>query len=314
MKRLPTNRIAPARLPCVRFRRSSRAAGFTLVEVLLALALTLVLMGGIYTAFQMYNQLTTAGRNEVEQSQIVRAIQRKITEDVRSVVFPPLDDEEEQAGASTEEGALGEDELTEDELAEEVETTVIATESIAATAEGIVGDATSLVLHVSRPPREGLYDDAIDGLDVNRRLSDLISVTYLLASPEGGNLHAAVHQNVGFGLARLVGDRLTMNTLDETGSIDRLADAAEILSPEVTSLQFRYSDGSEDPANWPDNWDSITRGMLPRAIQVTVTVRPSSAYDDDENVAEKSYSFLIAVPMADPTPPGLKAELESLSP
>lgn len=321
-----------------RVRRNPGAAGFTLVEILLALTLTLVLMSGVYVAFQMYNRLSSTGRDEVEQSQIVRAVQRKMAADIRSVVFPPLEEDEQQmssggsaAGTSsttggsspTQSGTSGSSQQASGSTTSTAGGTAqsstgssatgsgTATEAIAATAEGIVGDSTSLVLHISRPPRGGLYDSAQYGLDVNRRLSDLVSVTYLLASPDGGTLHAAVAGKTGqSGLARLVGDRLTMNTLDESGAVDRLAEAAEILAPEVTALSFRYSDGTADPANWPDSWDSVAQGSLPRAIQVTVTVRPSSARTDDENVVEKTYSFLIAVPLSDPTPLDLLQQSE----
>jgi prepilin-type N-terminal cleavage/methylation domain-containing protein len=73
-------------------RISTRRAGFTLLELLLALALTAVvsiLIGGLVQLFLVNG---TRGRDSVRQSQMARAILNMISEDVRSTVrYYPYD-------------------------------------------------------------------------------------------------------------------------------------------------------------------------------------------------------------------------------
>jgi hypothetical protein len=56
------------------------------------------------------------------------------------------------------------------------------------------------------------------------------------------------------------------NTLSVTGS------RSEVLAPEVTAIQFRYFDG----ATWSTQWDSVSLGGLPRCIEVTLQLAPST--------------------------------------
>lgn len=125
------------------FRHNLRVKrhGFTLIEVLLSLGLTVVLMLAVYTVFDLYQQVTVAGRADVERAQIVRAIVRKMELDLRSCVFQPPGEEESEAAL------------------EEVVTDEISTADVlASNVSGIVGDATSIVISTSRPLRgDGVY-------------------------------------------------------------------------------------------------------------------------------------------------------------
>jgi hypothetical protein len=67
---------------------SGRGA-FTLLEVLLALGLSLLLLGALNLALDLYRQYTTVGRDDIEQSQLARAILQKMAADIRCAVAPP---------------------------------------------------------------------------------------------------------------------------------------------------------------------------------------------------------------------------------
>lgn len=277
--------------------RSNRSRAFTLVEVLLALALTSIVVGAIYTAFNMYQRLSTAGRDQVERSQIARAIHRKMAVDIRSVLYKPP---EEQENEDTDE------DLSEEEMALEDQTTKIEvtdpTESIVA-AKGIVGGPNSLVLYVSRPPRNLAYTPVDQPRTVNSRSSDLISVTYLLASPDNGGLQSTVAEYTkSSGLARLEGDRLVMDQLDASGDKQALASTARILAPEVTSLQFSYygDTGQGLGLQWYETWDTTVTKKLPRAIGVKLEILVGPAGSEKKPVA---CEFVIFVPASDPKPP-----------
>lgn len=256
--------------------------GFTLIEVLLALALVMVLVGAIYAATSIYQTMTTAGRDEVERSQIVRAVHRKFSSDIHSTVFylPP----EEEESNEDEEGAVeGEEEQIQIEVQD-------PTESFLKSAKGIVGDETFLTLHVSRPPRDGNYAT---------QKTDLGTITYRLASDEGDGLSQAIVQKSGqSGLARVFGDRITLDPLAENGDDTAIAAYATVLAPEVKSLRFAYWDGT----TWQTSWNSEELGVLPRAISITIGLQQRDAAGDISDTL-KEYTFVVTVPISDPTPP-----------
>ncbi|MBL9081394.1 MAG: prepilin-type N-terminal cleavage/methylation domain-containing protein [Planctomycetales bacterium] len=60
--------------------------GYTLLEVLLVLAITTVLIAAVGSAINIYLRSVEAGRAEVEQAQLARALLRRIADDLRSAV------------------------------------------------------------------------------------------------------------------------------------------------------------------------------------------------------------------------------------
>jgi prepilin-type N-terminal cleavage/methylation domain-containing protein len=70
-------------------RRDARApAGFTLIEVLLAIGLSVLLLGAISGAIDTYWRLSTAGRDGVERAQLARAIFDRIRREIRPLSLP----------------------------------------------------------------------------------------------------------------------------------------------------------------------------------------------------------------------------------
>ncbi len=187
---------------------------------------------------------------------------------------------------------------------------------------GVFGDTTTLVMHISRPPRPTLVTtevpDPLLATQPPPTSSDLRSVSYFLAVAGSGGLEGAVGNvasggSANFsvtsglqGLARLDGDRLALQQAHEAGEVDVMAQSAELIAPEVTELTFRYFDG----ATWLDTWDSASMKAVPRAIEVTMRIDVTA---DDENqpalrLGESPtlssgdvFRFVIAVPLSDPT-------------
>lgn len=62
-------------------------AGFTLLEVIVAIALAVLLLAAVYSGLSLYWKYTTAGKDEVERLQLARALLRRIELDLRSVVY-----------------------------------------------------------------------------------------------------------------------------------------------------------------------------------------------------------------------------------
>ena len=265
--------------------------GFTLIEVLLSLALTVVLMLAIYTVFDLYQRVTVSGRDDVERAQIARAVMRKIELDLRSCIFqaPP---EEEEESATEETGSI-----------EEIDTQA----AVSGSTTGIVGDLDSIVIITSRPSRS---------MDYSSFLSDMRSVSYFLADPGATGLRGTV-ANLAIeqiqnqdknsysgvqGLARLEGDRLAMGLADEQADEDALAENTRILATEINYLQFHYFDGVE----WVDVWDSTEMGGLPQAVEIVIGFRPlagsttAAAAGSDTDVTMDLHRYVVSFPLSEP--------------
>ncbi|MCA9116202.1 MAG: prepilin-type N-terminal cleavage/methylation domain-containing protein [Planctomycetaceae bacterium] len=312
-------------------------SGFTLVEVLLALGLTAVLMLAVSGAITLYARTLLAGRERTEQSQVVRAVLRLIELDLRSVTFaaPPEASEEEAGGQAADEGFADEEVLESQEMSIQVQQ---PSDGLQSSSTGIVGDATQLVLHLSRPLRAetaaaagnaGAFGAVSASAAPVEPGSDLRSVAWFLAAQGAGGLAgAAADQALSsglvedvsgsgvLGLARLDGDRLVMQSADATGDLQALATRSRVLAPEVVSLGFRYFDGQE----WFDVWNSVELGRLPLAVEVTVGLasggNPASQQDAFSAAAntstvssENSQTWRLVVPLAQAERPLLETGL-----
>lgn len=167
------------------------------------------------------------------------------------------------------------------------------------------------MLILSRPSRDLSYE-GVSGLSgVTTRTSDLVSVSYFLATPGASGLQGAVGDRYSTsiqdtsiqGLARLEGDRMAIEFADNGSDVQSLADAAQVIAPEVMELAFRYFDGSA----WTDTWDSAAAGALPRAVEVVIGLKaPAKPRDPgDKRSAEaptvgRSIRHVIAIPMSAP--------------
>ncbi len=76
------------RKPAKSIPRRHRRDGFTLLEILLALAVSVVLLVAIATAIDLYRRMTIAGQDQIGEARLVRAVLHKIEADIRSVVPP----------------------------------------------------------------------------------------------------------------------------------------------------------------------------------------------------------------------------------
>ena len=84
---------------CSTWRRSpSRAggdmAGFTLIEVLVAVAMALLLLTAVYSAIDMHWRFESSGQLELQRGQVARAVYGRLSIDIRSVQFVAPDPEE----------------------------------------------------------------------------------------------------------------------------------------------------------------------------------------------------------------------------
>lgn len=328
-----------------------RPSGFTLVEILLALALMMLVMAAAYSGMVMVQNVNVAGREEAERNQIARALERQFASDIQCLFYlpapPPAASTSESTGelTSTDMGVgAADDPAASDSLSGSSSS---APESSDSTLEdplasavprslGVVGDATTLVLHVSKPTRMSLSSFAAPNsapttgsiLEANlasstSHVSDLRSISYFLAIPGGGGLPGLLGNSMksgpaltmedmgGIGLVRMDGDRLQMEQADATMGGDSFSQQSRLLAPEVTELQFRYFDG----AAWLTEWDSELQDALPRCIEITLRIEIGDNNQEDDSLLNTLASlnttltstdtrglirFVVAIPTADP--------------
>jgi len=278
--------------------RSRALQGFTLLEVLLALSLSALLLGAVYMSLNLHWKYTTAGREEVEQSQLARAILNRITLDLRSALYraPPADESAESAAGDTT-GAGGAEAGSTD-----ASTTTMTEELPDPTgtqSPGLYGNSETLMVYISQPSKTLEYAPLFDADRAGHRTSDQQTVSWFLARKGGFGLAGAVGMEKE-GIARTSGDSLSTTLADQEGNLAALVQQTRVLAPEVTRVQFRYFDG----ISWQPAWDSAQFGGLPRLVEVTIEIRsaPSrkSRPDEPVNAATQEFQVVVVIPASKP--------------
>ena len=312
-------------------------AGFTLLELLIAIGLTSILMVALFSAMDIYFKLQLDSQEEITRQQISRALLRQMTRDIQSVVFvkkQAVDDEETaptspgtgsaasggstQADGSTPAGgstqadgstqAGGSNSLS--STGSTVETTDgDTTAAMLKYTSGLVGSATDLLLYVSRPDRTLSYVDAQSLTSTSERTGDLMMIRYLVADTSAGGLSSTIakrfagNKNGPIGLIRITGDLYGMSTAVQAGEEQDFTCVDQIDAEEVSQVAFSYFDG----LNWQETWDSTTLNSLPVAIEIILTLRNAESGDvfssnkpDPYALGETKHRMIIALPLAEP--------------
>lgn len=276
-------------------------AAFTLLEVLLALGLTTLLVSAVYKALDLHWSYQTAGREQVERSQVARALLHRMSSDLKSIVFiEPKED-------------VGTSEDDDEDAIDTAEVDEVSDDPLEGTTIGLRGTTDKLQILVSRPTRmlTGSVTGDID--DVLTIAGQLKTVSYFLADSGGGGLQGAVadlssskSNSIGIqGLARLEAERAAVDFADQQMDLDGLAKSAQVLAHEVVSLQFKYFDG----VNWLEAWDSAAYveasvegeleeklAGLPQAVEIIIGLRNEK--DTDPGVADQTYRLVVSLPIA----------------
>ncbi|WLD10929.1 hypothetical protein [Planctellipticum variicoloris] len=285
---------APKQVPSLR-------RGMSLLEVVLASGLCVLLILAVYSAMDQAYRLSSTGKDDLQRMQLARAILRRMELDVRSVTYAPT---VEAADADSALFEVDPEPDPEDPDPEEPvpEVTVLSPiDQLLAGSVGLIGTATRLELHVSRPRRELSFGPLVDDASVTTRVSDLRSVIYDFQGSGSSTLVDADGQPL-IGLIRTEGDRMAVLDVEAAGGAGEIMTLPQALAPEANSVLFRYFDGT----TWYEEWDTPTLGMLPRAIEVSIQFEPTSAAMLGGTAAAVAagttqFRFVIALPTADPT-------------
>lgn len=237
--------------------------GYTLLEVLLATAIAALLMAALYAGMDIQLRAVQAGRESVDDSTLARSLfLNRFGPDIAGCLTP----------------------ITATTTVAPISTDTIITEAVVPLNGGIIGDATSLTLWVSRVPKlaAGSADDAAMANSQPLSASDLVRISYW---------------HTDSGLLRLELDRVTADESDSPRAPNIEDDPKYVIAPEVTELSFRYFDGT----NWVDNWDGTAIGAdgktplgPPRAVEVTLVLKRAGMAIEDPN-ATKRYVHIVGV-------------------
>jgi len=308
----------------------------TLLEVMLALALTALVLIAVGMAIDFHLRVVDVRRTGVEQAQLARAVLRMMADDLRSAVRDEPADFSGAAELASDTAGDNVDELEGliegsglDEPAED-QTQDIAGSATPTSEPGLYGNQYELLVDVTRPPRVDqfavvLSADADGGpLDVP---SDVKSVAYYLLEDldQADRERASITETAGTanrpasqalsspgrgrGLVRRSLSRAVAEWAEANGNLASLDRNAQVLAPEVVALQFRYFDGTE----WLDEWNSKEEGGLPVAVEIAIAIesledgdrpRALSSASLDANKTEQGdviYRLTVHLPAARPT-------------
>ncbi len=248
--------------------------GFTLLEVLLALALLAVLLGAVLQAMRWHARLNTLGQSSTEQWRLLWALQRQFRQDLHTLVLP-----------YSSQSASSEDR-------QELLFGTSPTELSVSDQLVLEGTAESLTLctQLTSDQVSSVWSSEQEG--ANWAGSQMVA--YFLVQSNQANLWSPVAQVLGDsqgtqGLVRLQGPALQVQEALELGNWELLAQWAQLIAPEVASIQFRYFDGQQ----WWDTWSAQEQGSLPLLVEITLELH-SSQSSEAEAAPSTSHQVLVA--------------------
>ncbi|MCI0740166.1 MAG: type II secretion system protein GspJ [Gemmataceae bacterium] len=252
--------------------------GFTLLEMILALAIGLLLMAALSWMFSTQIQQSQTGREIVEDGTLARSIFTRIANDIVGNLGPVDPRVLPPPGATAAPPATEEttDTTTTDPAAMNE---TVASDPVYFN-KGVQGSADTLVLSVGRVPRElfGLPTQAQDAMQV---VSDLRQISYWIAP-----------DNKGLARQELAG--VTGQDVD-TAPLD-IGNPA-IVAPEVKSIAFRYFDG----VNWNEEWNGnevvdVETGATygpPSAIEITIEIVRRNLHGEESS---RKFTHVVVIP------------------
>ncbi len=244
-----------------------RRTAFTLLELLLALGLSVTLVLLITQVLQVSFDLSNKGREQVERARLAAGIFELISADMRGVRTYDPQDTSKATAVAEEVAEFDVDSL--DSLASSSSTsssTDDAPDQVSSLIEqrrplGVYGSLNEVQIDMLRVPPDWqamavLADPDADPTALpDPPTASITTVSYGLL----------MSGNASGGLARRETNRDVLSYGEINGAIAAIEPM--IVAPEVTGIEFRYFDGTQ----LLESWDmEVSEGALPQAIQVIV--------------------------------------------
>ncbi len=280
-------------------------SAYTLLEVILALALTTVILGLIGMAMHIHLGVADKSRGQVEEAQLARTLLQHIAEDLRnSVPYSQANGTLTMGGTSA--GSTAATSTTAAaSTASGTSTGSDSSDSGNLIPSGISGTAQCLQMDTTRRVRPIGMAMPVNGDPADyMALSDVKTVTYSLGDPGTATPLQRGDSSTGTGLYRREIDRTAYVAAMQQGQSDLLTQGIAKMAPEVANLQFTYYAGSTTY----EQWDSNTEGGLPSAIRVAITIQRASPRPATPTAAAGGaasftvYDMLVDLPNAQGSP------------
>jgi prepilin-type N-terminal cleavage/methylation domain-containing protein len=265
--------------PCPRapvFSRSAIRPGFTLLEVILASAIALLLMWGLYVGMDVQLRQTDEGRTIVNQADLARNLLTRMSAELSGCLTPITASKATMIGAAT-------------------GTNLDTTAGLTPTAfnMGLQGDASQVTVYISTVPKVNAEGgDRAAAEQQQQSASDIRRITYWMTNS---------------GLARQDVTRVT-STDDDAALPPNVNDESRyIFAEDVVGMSLQYFDGT----NWTDTWDGSTLGAdgktpigPPRLVQISLTIRYAGTQGGEAKEKTFIHSVAIGAANAQPTSAG----------
>lgn len=275
-------------------RRSPARRGFTLLEVLLALALTVVLLSLLTFSISVYLRASNAGRDDVERSQLARVLLRRMSDDLRSTLWRNEADAASSDSASSSDapaasgsgsgstsgsgatsgsqsgsgsgtgGNTGSGSGSGNSSGDSNSSTSVSDSTELPPVTGLFGNQYEVQIDVSRLPRIEQYASAV--VTSTDLVSDVKTVAYFCQTATSGVSTSAS------GLVRREFDRAATSYASTNGDVSAWEQGLAPIAQEVTAVEFRYFDGTE----WLTEWDSQAKNALPLAVEIAIQLASSA--------------------------------------
>ena len=263
---------------------------FSLLEMLLALALAMVVLLGLYLTLSTYITNAHIGRDTLAEGETGRSIMARFTNDITNQVGAQDTRSMPDYSAVTQQAATTDPAAT--PMSGTTPMPMTPVDSVIYN-NGIWGDTNSLILSTYRVEKPS--GGQVVGQPQGEITSDLRRINYWLvrSGPET------------IGLARREIKLATATDID-AGAADVSEAEKYIIAREVKDITFEFFDGK----SWQGSWDGAapvsaevnTPMGPPAAVKITVTLRrnvnKALAIDPNVTLPDIVYSHVIAVPAA----------------
>ncbi len=256
--------------------------GFSLIELVLAIGLSIALVALLGLAINLHLVRLEESRSTVEQAQVARAILDRIAGDLRaaSITVPQDVSALMMAAESSAQFDVDEvDEVTSDLDSDQAEQAILP---------GINGTIDSLTVD-RRVVRQTLVTPAEATTPIAKLTADWVQVAYSLSQ---------VPESPGLVRTESSRDRALWAVEQGQAAVPTLPIASE-----VVGLSFRYH-ATAEPL---EAWEMQQQEALPLAIEIRLTLAPADASKDSDAPLERrtprTYRRFVRLPAADGQPP-----------
>jgi type II secretory pathway pseudopilin PulG len=297
-------------------------SAFTLIEFLIAVAICMILMAGLYFAVDIQTRSTRVGRAVVEEAMLARAVLDLVARDIEPTVTitqpfrfrkgtlfygtssSSTDSASNDPATTGASGASGSSSTSSGGASSSTGSSTSGSSSSTASSSegedpsssvvgpalippGVVGFPDSLTLYIRRDPRKDEQGELSAGV---------CRITYGLIPSEESEGEGTGGQGLGRWEVKLALSEMAINP-DATPPQDQF----ELVAPEVKAVRFKYHAGAG--GDWVDQWDSRATGSdevtpqgPPRAIRIEMDLQVG-------NDAElKTFFRVVQIPVSN-TPP-----------